>query len=338
VEILDPDGQRLPHFHVYDSYSPTLVALRARLKSLEEMTPPSRELEERVTALRVESMEEEARVREQLGERLREHCQTLEKTLVAVARLDILLAKARLATAMGACKPIVVGEITRLEGLFHPLVREASRAVGRDFQPVTITFGRETCLITGANMGGKTVILKGIALSQLLFQFGFYVPAAHAEIAPVEAVYLSVGDGQDASRGLSSFAAEILRVDGIVREVKEGREALVLLDEPARGTNPPEGVAIVNALVEIFSTYRTRTLITTHYSGIRVPCRKLRVKGFTRPAAGHLPVDKLHELMDYSLVEESRESVPREATRVAELLGVDTEIIEKIKQYSMNDE
>ncbi|MDR1273655.1 MAG: DNA mismatch repair protein MutS, partial [Odoribacteraceae bacterium] len=249
VEILDPDGNRLPHFYIYDGYSPALVRLRARLEEVEGR-PGEEALAER---LRAGCLDEEERVRGWIGRQLHAYHRPLADALEAIARLDVLLAKARHARETGACKPVVSAGITRYEGLFHPLVREALRAAGREFQPVDVAFGREVTLVTGANMGGKTVLLKSLALAQALFQFGFHVPAVAAGIAPVDEIFLRVGDGQDATRGLSSFAAEMLAVDRVARAVKGGSDALVLLDEPARGTNPAEGVAIVDAIVDFLS-------------------------------------------------------------------------------------
>ena len=54
------------------------------------------------------------------------------------------------------------------------------------FNPSIIDFNQQPCLLTGVNMGGKTVLLKTIGLSQYLFQFGFYVPASSAIISSVE--------------------------------------------------------------------------------------------------------------------------------------------------------
>jgi DNA mismatch repair ATPase MutS len=327
IGALDPDGSRLPRFYLRDSYSAELASLRARLKAL----PP--EEETRAGELFAACAEEEERVREQIGKRLRVHHRSLADAFEAITRLDALLAKARAARETGACRPRVVAETTRYEGLFHPQVREALRARGWEFQPVDVAFGREPCLITGANMGGKTVLLKSVALAQALFQFGFHAPAARAEIVPVEKLFLSMRDGQDELQGLSSFASEILRVNEIIRDIREGKEVLALMDEPARGTNPTEGAAIVNALADILSRYRTRSLITTHYDGARAPCRRLRVKGLDGLEKTPLTPGNLRECMDYSLVEVGQEDAPREAARVAEMLGADAEIIEKIKQY-----
>ena len=330
IELLDPDGSRLPRFYIHDNYSPVLARLRTRLKVL----AGAPEEDTLAGQLFAEIVSEEDRIREQIGDQLRRYHQPLAASLIEVARLDILLAKARLSRETGGCCPVVSSDITRYEGLFYPPVREALRERGREFQPVDIAFGKATCLITGANMGGKTVLLKSLALAQALFQFGFHVPAAHAEIAPVNELLLSLVDEQDDTRGISSFASEMLRLDRIVREIKSGKEALVLMDEPARGTNPTEGIAIVNAIVDFLSCYQTRSLVTTHYSGIHVPCRKLRVKGLDDQGdRGTLSLNNLHERMDYSLVEEEREQAPREAVRVAEMLGVDGEMIEKIKLY-----
>ncbi|MDR1415292.1 MAG: DNA mismatch repair protein MutS [Odoribacteraceae bacterium] len=333
IEILDPEANRLPHFYIYDSYSPALARLRAALANIGD-PPPTPADETLAASLRVAALDEEERVREHLADRLRPHHRALAEALAAVARTDILLAKARLAREMEACRPAISPDDTRYQSLFHPIVRRALRDAGREFQPVDITFGAGVLLVTGANMGGKSVLLKSVALAQLLFQFGFHVPSARAAIVPVDEIFLSTGDGQDATRGLSTFAAEMLAINRVVGRIKSGKTPLVLLDEPAAGTNPAEGIAIVDAIVEFLARRRVPALVTTHHGGILAPCRKCRVRGLARTIDAALPVDRLHELMDYTLVEETDNDAPADATRVAELLGVDEEIIQSIKTYA----
>jgi DNA mismatch repair ATPase MutS len=208
------------------------------------------------------------------------------------------------------------------------VVREALRARGKDFQSVDIAFGDGPTVITGANMGGKTVLLKSVALAQTLFQFGFYLPAAEATVAPVDEVLTSIGDAQDEMSGLSSFAAEMMRLDHIIGRVKAGSRALVLVDEPARTTNPTEGEAIVNALVELLAAHHVAALVTSHYSGIRADAKRLRVKGFSEDMDGaetKITAANIQDYMDYSLVPDDGRA-PREALRIARILGVDEEL------------
>jgi len=249
--------------------------------------------------------------------------------------LDILLSKAILFKQWNFSCPELSGEgLTNYHGLFNPLVKKMLEAKGEHFQPVDITFGFMPTLITGANMAGKTVLLKTVALSQLLVQFGFFVPASEAVIRIVDQVMLSVGDQQSELQGLSSFGAEMVRITGIIRTIRSGKKILALIDEPARTTNPTEGLALVKAIVELFEKMKVAGLITTHYSGTDFSCRKLRVKGFTETDIPEdISIGNLIRYLDYNLVEDTGESLPLEALRIAGILGVDNELIERAQYY-----
>ena len=181
-------------------------------------------------------------------------------------------------------------------------------------------------------MSGKTVLLKTIALSQYLFQFGFYIPAKQAIIIPVEEVAVSIGDHHSEVNGLSSFADEILKINQIIHKVRKGKKLLVLIDELARTTNPEEGKALVSAFIRIMSEHKVMSLITTHYSGILSPTRKLRVKGLkTDQITENITPKTLNDYMDYSLVETQTDDVPMEALKIAEIFEVDAEFLNLAK-------
>ena len=218
--------------------------------------------------------------------------------------------------------------------LFHPQLREILLQEGRKFQPVDVGLERGVTLLTGANMAGKSVLLKSIALAQGLAQFGFYVPAERAEIVPVSDILTCMGDGQDELSGLSSFAAEMLCVNEILLRVKRGEKVLVLIDELARTTNPTEGRAIVNGVIEFLAAYQIRALVTTHYGGIIAPCRKLRVRGFREEKIqGKLTLQNITDYIDYSLLEDASGEVSQEAIRIAEIIGVSRELTDNAKKF-----
>ena len=187
-------------------------------------------------------------------------------------------------------------------------------------------------LITGANMAGKTVLLKSIATAQLMVQCGFFAPAAKAVVPLFGGLEMSVGDGQNEMNGLSSYASEMVRISQILEQSRRQR-MLVLIDEPARTTNPVEGKALVEALVEICQRSESTALITTHYSGLGNHCRRLRVKGFREGlSASRLSPMTINQFIDYSLEEDLDGDAPQEALRIAALLGCDAELIEIAKQ------
>lgn len=330
IDLLDPERNRIPHFYIYDSYSEKLAARRACMKLRRQQGASEQEIEQ----LYLCCLELEDEVRECLSQNLREYHRILEQAMEQVALLDIVVAKAEQATRMHlTCPELTAGKMV-FYGLFNPRVQEVLVLGGKAFQPVNLQMGQEVTLISGANMTGKSVLLKTVALAQYLLQFGFYIPAMKAEMVLVDEVQINIGDEQDELNGLSSFAAEMLRVNEIIAGVRVGRRILVLLDELARTTNPLEGRAIVNGVVDFLTENQVMALVTTHYNGIIAPCHRLRVRGFIEGRhVGKVNLKNINEFIDYSLEEDCGETVPHEAMRIAALLGVDNNLLDRAAEY-----
>lgn len=330
IGLLDPEGDGIPHFYIYDAYSPELAGLRAEMKLRKQQGATEQEIEEMY--LRCVGLEDI--VREDLSSRLREYHADLKQASEQVALLDIVMAKAEQAEAMQLTCPGFSENQTFFCGLFNPQLLDVLKQKGKKFQPVDLKLVSCATLITGANMAGKTVLLKSVALAQCLMQFGFYVPAAQAGLVLVDEIQTSIGDEQDELNGLSSFAAEMLRISAIAERVRAGRKVLVLIDELARTTNPSEGRAIVNGVVDFLTENKTMALVTTHYSGIVATCRKLRVKGFVEDKIqGKMTLKNINEFIDYSLQEDEGGEVPHEAMRIASLLGVDQGLLGRAEDF-----
>lgn len=303
IEILDPDGLRIGTFYIYDSYSMELRNLRRAV----EADPDDEQLKD-------ELCNEEDRIKGQLSEMLRPYAQELAGTLAALAAIDLDIAKALQMRKEGLCIP-AVGDRAVLKGMFNPEVRAALARCSRSFQPIDFDFapGVPTTLI-GANMGGKTVALKTLCLCQYLMQFGFAVPAAEAVLPVFDNVCFCIGDEQDQQKGLSSFAAEMLRIDRMISTVNGGGRVLALVDEPARTTNPIEGQALVSSLLKLMGGCANLSLVlTTHYK-VENAGKCWRVKGLVEGSKGMK--------MDYALVETQSNEVPHEALNIAAELGI----------------
>ena len=293
-------------FYIYDSYCAQLKDLRAQMRQHPEQQDD----------LLLKASELEDGVRKDLSQQLHPFATAIEEAQLALARIDVNLAKAMQIKQMGMTFPMLSCDgITRYQAMFHPQVKEALASRGREFQPVDIAFGEQPTLITGANMGGKTVVLKTLTLCQLLYQFGFGIPAASAQIAVKDEIYFCIGDEQSVEKGLSSFAAEMKNIDAVIKASRENKKLLALIDEPARTTNPTEGAALVTALLKVLAGKDMSLVMTTHYDIEPGDARCLRVKGFENGA------------MDYQLVEVQDGEVPHEALNIAQSLGIDSEWI-----------
>ena len=320
VACLDPEHTHIPHFYIYSAYDPELAKWRERIQNAQSV----QEAEE----FRFQAQKVEDKVRAHLSEQLRPWGKAIARNLDTLAHLDLILAKVRLASDWHCCRP-EVADRTELVQLSNPEVAAVLAEKGRRFQPIDIHFGRETILVTGANMAGKSVLLKTLALTQYLFQFGFYVPAQRASLCVVEEIITSIGDRQSELSGLSSFAVEILTIDKIIQEGRAGKRVLALVDELARTTNPEEGKVLVGNFIRLTTQLGITALVTTHYGGIEASCRRLRVKGLQLKEGQVITAGNISDFMDYALVETDADEVPMEAFTIARLFGVDDELLAK---------
>ncbi len=326
VKILDPDGLNIPSFYVYDTYHPELKEIRRQMRLLQgagEELP--KEKREELAVLLQRNADIELEVRCGLSQTLRKFAADLTLSLRNLSFLDILIAKAEQMKRLGLCFPAVTedGE-TFYNGMFNPAVKVAVEQQGREYVPVDISFEREPVTIIGANMGGKSVVLKSLALNQLLTQFGFGVAAHDCCVNLVEEVALCIGDEQSIVKGVSSFAGEILAIDAVIRKIRAERSLLALIDEPARTTNPVEGTALVEGLLEVIGKVRGGFVLTTHYNIGNESVKRYRVKGLR------------DGVMDYTLEVTQCGDVPHEAIAIAQSLGIDTEWIECTKRNLNN--
>lgn len=309
IDILDPDGLGIGTFYLYDSYSVELRQLRAAV----ELDPDDESLREQL-------LNEEDRLKKAISDKLRPYTAELRRTLQALADLDISIAMALLYQDEGLSLP-VSGAATEIRGMFHPEVRSILRSKGREYQPVDFDFAKGIpATVIGANMGGKTVAMKTVCMLQYLYQFGFPLPAAEAVMTPFDDIRFCIGDEQSERAGLSSFAAEMQRIDRAIAAVDAGGRVLVLVDEPARTTNPVEGTALVAALLERLGQEPNLALIlTTHYT-VEHAGQCWRVRGLVPGSKGRT--------MDYRLVKTTSHEVPHEALHIARELGIDARWID----------
>ena len=330
IKILDPEDLQLSQFYIYNSYSKEL----AKKRNLWEEAKKEKD-EDKIHSLYLECQEIEDKIRERLSLELREYTQILKEAIKTIGQIDIYFAMAEYFLNNNFTKPIFSDDNTfSYTHLSYPPLVNKLKNQEKQYQPIDITLSQIPCLVTGANMAGKTILLKSLSLSQYLVQFGFYIPAKEAKVIIVEDILTSIGDHQNDEEGLSSYASEILLLNDIIRKVKQEKQYLVLVDELARTTNPNDGVALVDSFLNILSKYNSFSVITTHYSGIKTNCYRLRVKGFIHnKEQKELSLKDIPNQIDYSLIEDKEKKIPNEALNLASLLGVDEEFISKARRF-----
>ncbi|WP_294850694.1 endonuclease MutS2 [uncultured Gemmiger sp.] len=184
----------------------------------------------------------------------------------AMLKIDLLLAKARLAIEQGAFMPAVSDTIRfKLNKARHPLIDK------KKVVPVDIALGNEydTLVITGPNTGGKTVSLKTAGLLNAMAQYGFLIPAHESSVVCTFREYLvDIGDEQSIEQSLSTFSGHMKRISGILDLAGHG--TLTLLDELGAGTDPAEGAALAVSILEQLRRQGSLLMATTHYAEMKV--------------------------------------------------------------------
>jgi DNA mismatch repair protein MutS2 len=214
-----------------------------------------------------------------LTEELRAQLPAIEMAAEAVAELDFINAKAIFHKQFNCSIPEIdwanssLGSSATLELVEarHPLLEENLRASGGAVVPVSFALDDEknAMIISGANAGGKTVVLKTTGLLALMALSGISVPAKSARFPLYATVLADIGDHQSLAANLSTFTSHVANIARML-ELCEA-PALVLLDEVGTGTDPEEGSALGVAVVDHFRRVcGAHVIATTHYSGLKM--------------------------------------------------------------------
>ena len=227
----------------------------------------------RLKVAELEIRAESRRILEELTARVAEAAPALRGTCAALVELDVLAAAARLGVAYGGVAvPVVEEPLVDLRRARHPLL--ALRAAREGFALVAndVELGGRAparlLVVSGPNAGGKTVLLKTVALSALLARAGLLVPAdAGSRVGFFAAVLADIGDQQSVAGDLSTFSGHLANVAEILRHAVG--PALVLCDELMAGTNPEQGAALARATAEALAERTGLAVLTTHYDSLK---------------------------------------------------------------------
>ncbi|MGM0640893.1 MAG: MutS-related protein [Thermotogota bacterium] len=328
--ILDPQNKEIHSFFVYDEYSEKLKTIRNQKKEYQKKDLT--ENPEYIDIIRKEK-EEEYKIKKNLTEKLKLHSKELINIFNKIAILDFLIAKSEIIEKYNLVKPILKNKI-KLEKIFNPKVLDIHVSNKKRYQRIDFELEDKPTIITGSNMSGKTLSTKTIALISVLLKLGFYVPAEKAELKYFETIYYLSGDLGANDKGLSSYAGEIKYINKSFVEAQKNKEILIVLDEPARTTNPKEGTAIIEALISELHSKKCSLLITTHYPNIIAKnAKKMRVKGLMKDRIGEINENNINDFIDYSFVEDEKANIPEEAITIAEILGVDEVLIKTARKF-----
>jgi DNA mismatch repair protein MutS2 len=249
------------------------------------------DLNNRLKLAELEVAEEERRILAELSLLVTEALPRLRANLEILSLFDLIDAAARLSSDLRATPPELIEEgPLDLRRARHPLM--TGECVPND---IVIGWG-QTLVISGPNAGGKTVALKTAGLSSLMALSGLHIAAQEGSRVPrFTACLTDVGDDQSLEKNLSTFSAHVLHLRDFLSAAAPG--VLTLLDEVAVGTDPEQGAALAQAVLEALAEKGATTIVTTHYD--RLKALAPRDARFVNASVGFdverlLPTFKLH--------------------------------------------
>lgn len=200
----------------------------------------------------------------------------ISQNLDVLTTLDVIAAKARLSIDLDGFAP-VISETPHLylKEAYNPLLLLKNLELPADKQEEVVPLDMELtederCLvITGPNAGGKSVALKTLGLCSMMIQSGFAIPARDSSEIPIfNSIFVDMGDDQSIENDLSTFSSRLEWMKHTLANADE--HSLVLIDEAAAGTDPEEGGALFQSLVEILMERKAKVLVTTHHGSLKV--------------------------------------------------------------------
>lgn len=337
-----PDFEKIQGLDELEIVDQDYMSVTMQLKPTEKIYNYVSEVEKINSEIEIE----EERIREELSRKISKKSEVILHNCNKMGALDLALAKAIYSIKHDLTKPEIVDEhIVEFEDGRNLQVEDIIKSKGKEYCPISLSLKDGVTLITGANMGGKTISLKLAGQIPILAQYGFFVPAKYARVGLSSYMQILIGDSQSVERGLSSFGSEMEELKEILDHGQEN--SLILIDEIASGTNPTEGTALTKSLVDYLIEKPYISLITTHFESVteREGVINMQVRGladcnFTllnreiQHANRRDRINIISKYMDYRLCRVDNEAqVPKDALSIAAMLGIDKAIIDGAKKY-----
>ncbi len=285
----------------------------------------------------------EQEVLEELKSKLLMQLDRLQQALEETKKLSWDFLRAEFGLKYSCVIPELLSEpVIKFTGAVNLPLKLHLEEQGRSYQELDLDFEQRISLITGANMGGKTTVLKTLGQLVQLAKLGIPLPAKAAKLGLPEEIWFNHDHDKQADN-LSSFGREVVALTGVLNS---GKTTLLLLDEFAKGTNPKEGEALCSAVLCYLAGSKHSCVAATHYTApSQLPeLAQYSMAGLDEGALHSISAEigtplkerlkLLSKAMDYRLIRlETRQAPPPAAVRIARALGLPEEILEHLKDH-----
>ncbi len=275
-------------------------------------------------SLRFEEKREIDRILRQLTEQIGQSSKYLQMSLETLVEIESIFASAKYSLEIDGCFPqIDKDKPLKLIRSFHPVLL---RKLKEKTIPLNLDFkNNNVLLITGPNAGGKTVVLKTVALLTLLVQSGLHVPTSpDSHFYLFDNIMVDIGDEQSIEDNLSTFSSHLANIKKIIEQANS--QSLILLDEIGTGTDPNEGSALASAILLELSRKNSKVIASTHQSNLKI------LADYSEKfenASLEFDVEKIEP----TFILKQGEPGASYAFEVAKRIGLSNHIIEEAKEY-----
>lgn len=332
ISILDPNNENNFSFRLYESYDEELNDIVKRKREIEHKYYNSDSKDKpNIMALRDKVvLEEKLRVDvviSNIVNQLSKHISNMIHNVEVITHCDLVVAKALVYDNYIYCKSVFSDKF-EISECFFPLVSDNVVK----YTPLNIKLNEGATLIVGANMGGKSTILKNIAFNVYLINYGF-LPLASKFVMPHINNVVFMQSFEDTAHGLSRFGSEVKMLNESLDNIDDN--TLFLIDEFASSTNPSEGYLFVKSLINYCSNLKTYTVLTSHYDNLNCECDTYVVAGIDK--FNESEDLSLSDLMNYEIYKSNDNVIPKQALLVAKYMDVNSDYL-KILEDNYNKE
>ncbi len=271
ISTLKVGFNRVHGYHIEISrgqakHAPPHYIRRQTLTNAERfITPELKEFEDKALSARSKALSLEKKLYDELLDELALYLTDLQKTVNAIAELDVLLCFAERATTLNLTCPLLSKNPgIHIEGGRHLVIEQTLDTSFFVANNCHLTPEQRLLIITGPNMGGKSTYMRQTALICLLAMIGCFVPAKSATIGPIDRIFTRIGAADDLANGRSTFMVEMTETASILHNATE--QSLIIMDEIGRGTSTFDGLALAFSCAEYLAQQvKAYTLFATHY-------------------------------------------------------------------------
>ena len=223
------------------------------------------EINNNIKEKHIEEKNEIERILKEYSNEIAQIADNIGDSIKALGYLDFVHAKANYAIENNMFEPnINQDKYINLKEARHPLIDK------KKVVPISLEIDQtyNALIITGPNTGGKTVTLKTIGLLTLMTQYGMHIPTkSGSSICIFTNIFTDIGDEQSIEQNLSTFSSHMSNIVNITKNVT--KNSLVIIDELGSGTDPVEGAALAQGILEYLINKKCLTICTTHYSELK---------------------------------------------------------------------